>query len=411
VSDYDERFVNRLKRQIADNHAEVSTRNQYLRSVWAQAPSLSVASRLFFGRGGGLQPETPAEFREANQLFLDQMLDQPLVKRYIQHVKTVGKQFYNTDWWHAVAAQQMAAVSVASARTLDAARSLAQEHHVGWESTFTLLDPRLLEAIGPDASPEELAFEWAGRVLGAQTFLWTRECFDAATAAPLVPHVFQPNALPYDNLFFCFEGPTWRQQGYFPVRADDDQERQVRADTWVRWVNISRVGDAGCLFVLGVYVDPEDWSQYASQIQLRFEPVSWGARWPDDFDPESAIGKIIPDLLRCLSFMQAPFVDAAPIRRRFPRDIRREYTRQGRPEPSDEDVSIIVLRRALHEPVFPNGDSPDGTGREYKHSWWVTGHYRWQWYPSEGAHRLIPIAQYVKQAGKPMLKKIHVVKQ
>ena len=114
-------------------------------------------------------------------------------------------------------------------------------------------------------------------------------------------------------------------------------------------------------------------------------------------------------VLRMLAFMQAPFVDASQSRRQLPRPIRREYERERRPVP-DKQCSIITLRRALHEPVYPQGEAPEGS-REYRHSWWVSGHYRWQFYPSEQTHRLIAIAPFMKQIGKPLLRQLWDVKQ
>ena len=37
-----------------------------------------------------------------------------------------------------------------------------------------------------------------------------------------------------------------------------------------------------------------------------------------------------------------------------------------------------------------------GSGREYRHRWLVSGHFRNQWYRSEQTHKVIWIAPYVK---------------
>lgn len=73
------------------------------------------------------------------------------------------------------------------------------------------------------------------------------------------------------------------------------------------------------------------------------------------------------------------------------RQIRKQYTRDGRPEPL---VRSVTLRRASN----PTRSDPDGQGslRQYHHQWIVGGHWRNQWYPSRGEHRPFYIAQFVK---------------
>jgi hypothetical protein len=41
-------------------------------------------------------------------------------------------------------------------------------------------------------------------------------------------------------------------------------------------------------------------------------------------------------------------------------------------------------------------ETEDEFGREWSHRWVVRGHWREQWYPSEGVHRLIWIEAFVK---------------
>ncbi|NUR32307.1 MAG: hypothetical protein HOV83_41755 [Catenulispora sp.] len=55
---------------------------------------------------------------------------------------------------------------------------------------------------------------------------------------------------------------------------------------------------------------------------------------------------------------------------------------------SDPDVRYIDLRATKYPPREHDGE-PGGSGRTYRHSWYVRGHWRKQWYPSRGEHRPI----------------------
>lgn len=73
------------------------------------------------------------------------------------------------------------------------------------------------------------------------------------------------------------------------------------------------------------------------------------------------------------------------------RGTRRRYQRDtNRPIP---DVRVVTLRRRRQR--IEAGEHMGG-GREYSHRWWVNGHWRRQWYESEGRHKPKFIEGYVK---------------
>jgi hypothetical protein len=80
-----------------------------------------------------------------------------------------------------------------------------------------------------------------------------------------------------------------------------------------------------------------------------------------------------------------------------PAEVRR-LLRRGDPNPT---VNTVALRRSQH-----SDDSPIlATGREYRHQWIVSGHWRKQWYPSIEDHRPIWISPHIKGPdGAPLLK-------
>ena len=90
-----------------------------------------------------------------------------------------------------------------------------------------------------------------------------------------------------------------------------------------------------------------------------------------------------------LKFMTLPFVSTQ--RRHAARDERerRWLQKKRRPVPS---VSTIVLRREQRQ-----GDRPgEGSEVDWSCRWLVRGHWRSQWYPSEGKHKPAFVHPYVK---------------
>lgn len=406
--DYDrgaEDFLTSLRRQIREDHAGIRERNAQREAVWRQSPAMRMASELLQGPFG----HEPVGEQEHGVMLLrtaEAFAREPLVSRYMNHLQATGRGVHNTDWWHALGAQYIAALHMAKATSLD---EYNRRGRPSKPETPVIIDARLFRPgqppLLPDLGPNEFLYETMGRVMRGQTYLWHQNTIDAATSAPLVPHVFQPNALPFEDLFFCFENPIFIEPQKTLTLETEEGERMPSTSQTV-WAHITRMGDAGAALIFDRALIPQD-SAYMPQTHLMFEPIPWGARWPEDFEGFDAYN-VISAILRMLAFMQAPFVDTTPLERHLPRPMRREYERAGKQAPLKE-VSIITLRAKLQEPIYRNGVAEEGPGREYKHSWWVNGHYRWQWYPSTREHKLIPIAQYMKQIGKPLLPQIRDV--
>lgn len=404
-------FIERLNRQIAENHRQVAVDNARKRRLHQQSPALGAVGKLM-GGPWALEPETDTEYAAHINRLQQHLMDDPITRRYSNYLNSPNGRHPNVEWWHAVGHQQLATVSVGNATDIQR-MTLAESQQHGRDGTIPLVwDPRLFQhGGGPlEASYTEWSAEWMGRMQRAQTYLWRQDTLEAACYAPLPEHIIQPNMLPFPDLFFSFEMAAW-------VGEDDRLLREEKSgnlisaqiETW--WLQVSRMGDAGAALLVSRQAWPRRQSGALATVgveYLLFEPLPWGAKWPDDFKGRMNFEEI-GYVLRMLAFMQAPFVDATQSRRQLPRPMRREYEREKRPVP-DKQCSIIVLRRALHEPTYPTTDA-EGSTREYKHSWWVSGHYRWQYYPSEKTHRLVAIAPYIKQAGKPLLRQLWDVKQ
>jgi hypothetical protein len=401
-------FVNALNRQAEDNHREIYGANQRKRRLFQQSPALGAMANVAPGLPWNTEPETEAECQWAINQLTEELAHDPLVQRYANHLSQGSRASHNnTEWWHAFGHQQMAAVILGEALTRDELDRADKRLWDAPDSLPTVWDPRCFPGDSPGPfvfGPREASFEWMGRALDAQTYLWHYDTLEAACFAPLPEHVFVPNALPFTNMFFSFESAAFVGTDA-DLALNSDKERVV-ADTETWWCLITRMADAGAMLLFDKQVWPS--GDYQGLQYLIMEPLPFGARWPQDFAHRKFTAEI-GYVLRMLAFMQAPFVDAAQSPQRLPRPIRREYERAHKEAP-EKACSIITLRRPLHEPTYSTSDS-EAPSREFKHSWWVSGHYRWQYYPSTNDHKLVAISPYMKQIGKPLLRQLWDVKQ
>lgn len=95
--------------------------------------------------------------------------------------------------------------------------------------------------------------------------------------------------------------------------------------------------------------------------------------------------------------------------RKAGRHARRRWERHG-PTTSPEwgSVRVVALRKSK---TSAHGDPDEEHSREWTHRWVVSGHWRNQWYPSEGQHKPIWIDPYVKgDPDKPLIQKDTVFK-
>lgn len=78
------------------------------------------------------------------------------------------------------------------------------------------------------------------------------------------------------------------------------------------------------------------------------------------------------------------------------RATRKRAERAGFRRP--DEIKVVVLRREYERETWERGE-PGDEGRGYSHAFWVRGHLRNQWYPSEGRHKPKWIEAFVKGAG------------
>lgn len=285
--------------------------------------------------------------------------DDPLVARYCHQAReasTAGRPHRNNEAWQALAERNQSAVVLASVPVLD-------NLSCPWDEYW------------PDAS----AF-LALLISQATPYLWRGEVHDVARAAPLPAHTIARDCLPMPLMFWSYEAALGE--------ASDPET--------TNWMLLAE-GNQGFVFCHDVVRDSSGTIEYSGGI------IPYQSVWPSREQPESDAA--VAEILKLCAFLRAPFIDAEP--QRLPRPIRREMARAGLPdERQTETASVVQLRRAVTE----THGAAHGDGVNWKHQWWVSGHFRAQWYPSQQAHKIIAIAPHLKgPADAPVLEKIYDV--
>jgi hypothetical protein len=117
--------------------------------------------------------------------------------------------------------------------------------------------------------------------------------------------------------------------------------------------------------------------------------------------PPILVGEPLPalnfqtDMFAVLQFLRQEYVASEAIRPS--RAIRRRREREGKRD-AETRIQQIVLRRRRAATAAHEAAKVD-----YTHQWIVSGHWRNQWYPSEGRHKPKFVGEYVKgPEGKPL---------
>jgi hypothetical protein len=207
----------------------------------------------------------------------------------------------------------------------------------------------------------------ARRILAAVPFLWLNDVFTLSIASPLPRHVIDREILPFERMWWTFEGYS----GIVGAPLDG-----LRVDA----VLIEATPEGAVLTNLG---------STSTKAAISVETVPFGSVYPNDFaKPEG-----VRQFLSALSFLNSPYIPKEE--RKLASHERRWVEREsrGRDEPSLEQVVRFV---DLRQPTTDREVVGPSSKREWAHKWVVRGHHRAQWYPSRGAHQVIWIAPYVK---------------
>ena len=235
-----------------------------------------------------------------------------------------------------------------------------------------------------DKEAPVLALVAAAAMLEASQVYYIKDDISMTIGAspPVPPHVIGREQLPYPSCFFSYEGQA--------LRFTDDLHQDVGTCDWIL-VNHTAHG------MTMTHVMDQKGSFKFMQLS-----VPYGVRYPEGIEDEKLL-QATTFLLKLLAFINSPFVDIS--RHGIPRGLRRRVLEGAAPAPQHE-TSVVTLRRHQQR-AKPAGD---GQSVEWQHQWWVSGHYRAQWYASQQAHKVIWIAPFMKGPdGKPVLQKTYAV--
>lgn len=302
------------------------------------------------------------------QELIDRLVRDPLVRRYgaeLQAAMEASTPFRNTLPWHAMGERNFRALEILT--MVDR----------GIKLTFIM--------------SEEFPLLIVQRLLLADPYLWSSYCLQIADDAPIPSFVVEPSLLRKPIEFFSYEN------------AFGDLDRGDEAEN--NWALLS---DEKSHNALGIVLDAHTARQEDSRLQPIF--LEYGKRFPDDYewgdDTNPRAIAAITRVLKFCAFLNSPYINTES--HRLPRAIRREDAYRGKPE-ADRETHVVVLREETKQAV----DSEREAGvsdRAYHYRWWVKGHYRWQWYPSLGSHRLIWIRPFLKGPDNaPPIEKIYAV--
>lgn len=238
-------------------------------------------------------------------------------------------------------------------------------------------NPSMVEAKGGEEHIAAGCARLAYLIDRATPYLWLNTILAEAMRSQVPRHIVSRNLLPTPICWFTRE-------------TSDEPLPGISRDGWI----LVDQGDA--LEVTDIGNRDED-----RKLWIKRSIIKYGSRYPDDFGEQAhAVGQ----WLAAFAFLNSPYVGAERVR--VSRPARRALTRYG----SEDDPEVRFV--ALRSPVPESGERPLPTGKQttYSRRWFVRGHIRAQWYPSEESHKLIWIAPYIKgPEDKPLLNTIYKV--
>jgi hypothetical protein len=325
----------------------------------------------------------------SRQEIFDRLMANPLFKQYYQHTHhSTGPRNSprNTEPWHAFG-ERLNAAALCALGAGDERVAIYGVNNLNQEFR------------------EKVLVEVAESILEAAPFLWSDHTEDLADAAPLPKHVVSPTLLCAPHMFWARESAYQLKHPYPGGVPGTFQTNWIFV--WNDAKGVTSVSDV-------VRVDQDDASMIEEREEnfaLEFAQIPYGWRWPNDFVKlfsEKWENTSVAKILKRCAFLSSPYVNKDKVR--LARHHRRQLERAGEPpEKVEEQVHVVKLRREVKEPAKKTG--ADGSSSiEWQHQWWVSGHYRAQWYPHEEAHRVIWIAPYMKgPSDKPVLEKVYAV--
>jgi hypothetical protein len=226
--------------------------------------------------------------------------------------------------------------------------------------------------------PDEFRVRLAELAVASIPFLWMPEIYRVALDGTLPDHVVSPEVLPLPRMWF-----TWPDDqpvtlpGVIDVPTPSRFWALLIVDGAVSEITRFRGWDSGLTVVL--FGAPDD-----GPAAIWLSGIPYLSRYPIDEEARGAEW-----LLQMFAFLNSPLV--CPREQKAPRPLRRQADRAPEIEVA---VRFVELRSIISRPGRERSDDPGQVDQDWRTL--VRGHYRAQWYPSEGAHHVIRIEPYLK---------------
>jgi hypothetical protein len=309
-------------------------------------------------------PGTIAAFRARGHRELEQ--HRALFARYQNHL--ANPDCRNTLPWHALGERTYVQAVLLNMAEGDDRTDLLPPHPLGRAGLGAIL---------------------SGMIGTAAVYQWREDMETLAASAPLPTHRISRDILPFPSMFWSREVA---------------RESYLAADGPAFETNWFFVWDAGDRFCVNLDLLSNSGGNQRLTLMTLFVP--YGRQWPDDFTEIDRTG--VERVLQMLSFINSPFV-ASDEETGLPRAIRRDLERHapvGDGGIPPEVVRVVTLRR----PAKPREAAPTDGEPSHQHQWWVRGHHRAQWYPSQQTHKVIWIRPHLKgDPSLPLLTKVYRV--
>jgi hypothetical protein len=233
-----------------------------------------------------------------------------------------------------------------------------------------------------EARISEVRTGFAAQLLMSQTYLWSKEVFNAIKESTVPPHVITRELLPFPFSFHSLEVA-------YGMRVPGTLEDLGETD----WLALSYMPDH-CNVLQNLTIEGQ------SVPSVRYGAIPFQKSYPNDFTPTQARGMSV--VLAMLAFLRSEA--AAVTQQGLPRGFRRSG--EVAPEDLEKTIGVVTLRRQAREAVA----AYEAESSHFKHRWWVSGHFRAQWHPSTESHEVVWIAPYLKgPQDAPLLEKVYAV--
>ncbi len=311
--------------------------------------------------------QTIEEAQQIATLIIEHCQSSTLLREYAQYLQSQPV-VLNTAGWHARGEQLFTTVTLAR-------RALG--HHA-----------QEIQVLNATGRTECVVAHLAAVCALATPYLWSDRIVKLVLASPDLPaHIISPTILPFPYMYWSFETA-------YPIALGPDGGGEVN------WMLVYRHQADQFLVAFDLTIRG---SGHRTICGVPFQ----AGRFPDDY-PDLYQNAVVVWILKMLAFLASPYIETTP--ELAPRPLRRRLIKAADPLEAAQMVSVIRLRkRADHVQATQEGETSEHT---WHHQWWVTGHFRAQWYASEKAHRVVWIAPYLKgPSDKPVLDKVYAVQR